>query len=301
MIEMSPYYHVRIMSKKYMFDEKDVSEREVRVISESYNQGREFLFKGVWIHPIDIVTIQIYATKSTYDKYDSDVYVHKNEVTRLWILEPPQKAQDSKSRKHQEVSSKNVFIVHGRDHAPMKELKAMLYEFGLSPIVLHEQPSGSRTIVEKLEKYSDISYAFIVLTPDDIRVTSNKEEEEYIHSISAKMTDCTIRVFKAREEENMRKVEEIRDEFIEHAVDFQGHVENLLGSFESRARQNVILEFGYFIGLLNRDRVCCLLKGNVKRPSDMDGIVYIPFKESVSEARDMIMKELKEVGYEIKL
>ncbi len=55
------------------------------------------------------------------------------------------------------------------------------------------------------------------------------------------------------------------------------------------------------MGLLGRDRVCCLHKGSVELPSDMDGIVYVAFKRSVNEARNMIMKELKEAGYEIKL
>jgi predicted nucleotide-binding protein len=32
---------------------------------------------------------------------------------------------------------------------------------------------------------------------------------------------------------------------------------------------------------LGRDRVCCLYKGSVELPSDMHGIVYIPFKDSV--------------------
>jgi len=32
----------------------------------------------------------------------------------------------------------------------------------------------------------------------------------------------------------------------------------------------------------------------------MHGIVYIPFKDSIEEARDMIIKELKEADYEIK-
>jgi len=145
--------------------------------------------------------------------------------------------------------SKNIFIVHGRDHKPMKELKAMLTMFSLNPIVLHEQPSGSRTIVEKLEKYSDVGYAFVILTPDDIG------------GFLGKMTYINARVFKPR------------------------------------ARQNVVLEFGYFIGLLSRDRVCCLYKGDVELPSDMHGIVYMPFKESVNEVKDKIMKELKEAGY----
>jgi len=61
----------------------------------------------------------------------------------------------------------------------------------------------------------------------------------------------------------------------------------------------VILEFGYFIGLLGREKVCCLYKGNVELPSDMQGIVYVPFNESINEAKGMILKELSEAGYEI--
>lgn len=68
----------------------------------------------------------------------------------------------------------------------------------------------------------------------------------------------------------------------------------------NRARQNVVLELGYFIGKLSRDRVCCLHKGDVELPSDMHGIVYIFFKKSVNEVRHKIIKELKEAGYEIK-
>lgn len=71
--------------------------------------------------------------------------------------------------------------------------------------------------------------------------------------------------------------------------------------FKYRSRQNVVLEFGYFIGLLGRDRVCCLHRGNVELPSDMHGIVYVPFEKCIEEVRLRIMKELKEVGYEIKI
>ena len=42
-----------------------------------------------------------------------------------------------------------------------------------------------------------------------------------------------------------------------------------------RARQNVILELGYFIGRLGRAHVAALLKGDVEKPSDYDGVVYI--------------------------
>ena len=42
-----------------------------------------------------------------------------------------------------------------------------------------------------------------------------------------------------------------------------------------RARQNVILELGYFMGKLGRERVCLLLKGDLENPSDLDGILYV--------------------------
>ena len=49
------------------------------------------------------------------------------------------------------------------------------------------------------------------------------------------------------------------------------HASNL----KPRARQNVIMELGYFIGKLSRLRVCALYKGGVELPSDYQGILYI--------------------------
>ena len=44
---------------------------------------------------------------------------------------------------------------------------------------------------------------------------------------------------------------------------------------QPRARQNVILEFGYFLGKLNRSQICLLYKGGVELPSDIRGLSYI--------------------------
>jgi len=43
---------------------------------------------------------------------------------------------------------------------------------------------------------------------------------------------------------------------------------------EPRARQNVILELGYFIGRLGRGKVCALKRGALEIPSDYAGVVY---------------------------
>ncbi len=42
-----------------------------------------------------------------------------------------------------------------------------------------------------------------------------------------------------------------------------------------RARQNVVFEFGYFIGKLGRERVAALYKPELELPSDLSGVLYI--------------------------
>ena len=46
-----------------------------------------------------------------------------------------------------------------------------------------------------------------------------------------------------------------------------------------RARQNVILELGFFIGALGRNRVAALVVGPLEKPSDVDGVLYTPWDE----------------------
>lgn len=47
------------------------------------------------------------------------------------------------------------------------------------------------------------------------------------------------------------------------------------GKLAPRARQNVILELGYFLAHLGQARVCALATPGLETPSDFDGIVYI--------------------------
>lgn len=66
---------------------------------------------------------------------------------------------------------------------------------------------------------------------------------------------------------------------------------------ERRARQNVIFEFGFFVGRLGRNRVCCLHQEGVTLPSDLAGLIYKPFKQHIEEVKFSLMKELKAAGY----
>lgn len=64
-----------------------------------------------------------------------------------------------------------------------------------------------------------------------------------------------------------------------------------------RARQNVIMELGYFIGRLTRRGVCALQVGDdIELPSDILGVVWTPFDAGWKLA---LAKELKAAGYTI--
>ena len=155
------------------------------------------------------------------------------------------------------VLKKEVFISHGKDLKPLNELKNIIVDFGLVPVVLSEQPSGGKTVMEKLEAYSDVGYAFVILTPDDLG--------GFVEVGSKWSRPRRLRKF--------------------------------LRTARNRPRQNVILEFGFFVGKLGRNRVTCLLKKPVEQPSDMQGIVYLSFKESLEEIKAEILNELMEAGY----
>jgi len=152
------------------------------------------------------------------------------------------------SKGRYEMDPKKIFIVHGNDNESKLELARFLEIIGLEPIILHEQPDRGRTIIEKLERYSDVGFCFVVLTPDDVGYKKDASQKK-----------------------------------------------------QCRARQNVIFEMGLFTGKLGRSRVCCLYKGELELPSDLDGILYLKYNKSVEEKGVDIIKELSASGFKIDL
>ena len=69
-----------------------------------------------------------------------------------------------------------------------------------------------------------------------------------------------------------------------------------------RARQNVVLELGVLLAHLGRKRVAILLKDQetMERPSDIQGLIYIPFKTDLpKEAGLLLAKEMTAQGYHL--
>jgi predicted nucleotide-binding protein len=71
-------------------------------------------------------------------------------------------------------------------------------------------------------------------------------------------------------------------------------------NLRQRARQNVVLELGLFVGAIGRKRVCALHKGNVELPSDFDGVLYVPMDDAAGWHLKLA-KELRQSGLEVDL
>ena len=143
-----------------------------------------------------------------------------------------------------QVSNNKVFIVHGHDENTLNKVARLIEQLGLEAIILHEQANRGKTIIEKIEAHSDVGFAVVLLTPDDLGKAHSAED--------------------------------------------------LL----PRARQNVILELGYFMGKIGRERVCALKTDNLEIPSDYIGVVWTNL-DPAGAWKFLLAKELKEVGYSI--
>ncbi|NHZ84946.1 MAG: nucleotide-binding protein [Planctomycetia bacterium] len=144
--------------------------------------------------------------------------------------------------------SNEVFIVHGHDESMKVSIARTIDKLDLNPIILHEKPSKGRTIIEKFTTYSNVGFAIILLSPDDIGYSKSTKPE----------------------------------------------------NFKYRARQNVILELGYFLGKLGRERVIALFKkdNEFEIPSDYSGVLFVEFDNNGKWKFDLV-RELKAAGYKV--
>lgn len=155
-------------------------------------------------------------------------------------VEPALSVPQSQTKR--EVSRK-VFVVHGHDEGAKEKVARYLTKIGFDPIILHEQANAGQTVIEKFEKHSDVGFAVVLLTPDDVG-------------------------------------------------------SEIGGTPAPRARQNVILELGYFMGRLGRTRVCALKSGELEVPSDYAGVVYEQM-DAAGAWKTALARELEAAGHQV--
>ena len=90
------------------------------------------------------------------------------------LLSPP--ASDNKV--NNQVRSNKIFVVHGHDNEMKLDVAQTLQKLDLDPILLHEQPNRGRTIIEKITDYAHVSFAVVLLSPDDLAYPEEKTSDE---------------------------------------------------------------------------------------------------------------------------
>lgn len=177
-----------------------------------------------------------------YEKDDFDREITKIESALSACLRITPKGKKTQIET-KELDLTKVFIVHGQDDLLKNQVARFIEKLGLKAIILHEQASSGKTIIEKIEEHSNVGFGIILYTPCDIGAKNEKTH-----------------------------------------------------NLQPRARQNVVFEHGFLIGKIGRRNVCALVKGNIEKPNDISGVVYISTEE---EWKLSLAKEMRNSGYDI--
>lgn len=73
------------------------------------------------------------------------------------------------------LAKNQVFIVHGHDDLAKIKTARFVEKLGLTPIILHEQSSSGKTIIEKIEEYSNVGFGIVLYTQCDIGAKKGDE------------------------------------------------------------------------------------------------------------------------------
>lgn len=82
-----------------------------------------------------------------------------------------------------------------------------------------------------------------------------------------------------------------------------GYAKGSENKMRFRVRQNVVLELGMLLAKVGRSKVAILLSQaeDMEKPSDIDGLIYIPFKDNVEETKVSLAKEMERNGYSVNI
>ena len=75
------------------------------------------------------------------------------------------------------IDRSKVFIVHGHDDGAKNEVARFIEKLGFEAKILHEQVDSGATIIEKLEKHTDVGFAIVLYTACDIGGVRSKPED----------------------------------------------------------------------------------------------------------------------------
>ena len=166
-----------------------------------YLNEEEFVINGYFLKKENIVRLKIVTTEQsarTLAEYENNnmpegliMYVvpedilnydrYITDVTKPLISEAKDLMTNSKANavhKNETLDKSKVFIVHGHDVEVKLEVARFIEKIGLEPIILHEQVNDGMTVIEKIEKYSNVGFGIVLYTPCDVGYAKGKEQEK---------------------------------------------------------------------------------------------------------------------------
>lgn len=179
--------------KLYELDKAEISEIENDFVIP-YLKGEKFQFNGYFLQENMILRFCIKQSEKTttnlveyaYSKLAQDVLIiftknniierdgYTTDITKKIFNDAQANINSTPnpiaSSKSQDVSSNKsqVFIVHGHDNEAKIEVARFIEKMGFEPIILHEQSSDGKTIIEKIEHYSNVGFGVVLYTPCDM-------------------------------------------------------------------------------------------------------------------------------------
>lgn len=183
-----PYYHVQIKRKSvgppyelYDLNISDLSATREDIIIPYLNK-EEFVFNGYCLDRDKVECIVIKESDCSLDIDPEDPFERgfediKNISNRIFGECRSQLSNTPNTSKAPMDKSK-VFIVHGHDDAAKSEAARFVESLGFKAIILHEQASLGDTIIEKIEKNSNVGFGIVLYTPCDLG--ASKEEKDQL-------------------------------------------------------------------------------------------------------------------------
>jgi len=186
----------------FELDKTNLLEIEEDIIIPYLNK-KEFQFDGYFLNPSDISRVVVKQSEETtkeYSEYENNhmpsnviMYVspedtvgydtHMTDITKQVFANAKEKITSGKTdlKTTTPITTKakpdmtKIFIVHGQDETAKLDVARFIEKLGYEAIILHEQVSSGKTIIEKIEELSNVGYGIVLYTPCDIGAKKGDE------------------------------------------------------------------------------------------------------------------------------
>lgn len=154
------YYSWSDYNSEYL---KQAFNKENNEYKKSYDNVGAFFFGSIGGR-----TSPAQELKNFKDKINNKVSNLKKLRAKTDLLKTSLVGSKVSIKSNIELDKSQVFIVHGHDDVAKTKTARFVEKLGFEAIILHEQASSSKTIIEKIEEYSNVGFGIILYTPCDI-------------------------------------------------------------------------------------------------------------------------------------